>query len=118
MTRLVTVIKKIKLFFACKNRFIYVVLKGTLKGEWLVKIEENSEHIIFFSLPDKHIRNIKKTDFKWGLANKVLETVDVLPKCVYNVCLAEYNLKKTDVNLNNTLNRREQHPTSHTLGSE
>ena len=118
MTRLATIIKGVKLFFASKNRLIYVVLEGTLKGEWLVKVKEEKDCIVFFSLPDKHIRTIKKTDFTWGITNKVLEVVDVLPKSVYNVCLAEYNLKKTDVDLNNTLNRREQHLTSHALGSE
>lgn len=118
MIRLATIVKRLKLFFSPKNRLIYVVLEGTFKGEWLVRVKEEKDYIVFFSLPDKHIRLVKKSDFTWGIANKVLEVVDVLPKSVYNVCVAEYNLKKTDVDLNNTLNRREQHLASHTLGSE
>jgi len=83
-------IKKIKLRLLNKNRYIYVVLQGKFKGEWLVKIKESEEECTFFSLPDKHTRIIPKTEFNWGIANKVLEPVDVLPKSVYDVCLAEY----------------------------
>lgn len=107
MILLVTIIKKLKLFFLPKYRRIYVVLEGRLKGEWLLKVKEEKESIIFFSLPDKHIRTIKNTDFAWGVTNKVVEVVDVLPKSIYNVCIAEYNLKKTDVDFNNTTNRWE-----------
>ena len=117
MTLLATATKKLKLLFLSKNRRIYVVLEGRLKGEWLVKIKEEKDSIIFFSLPDKHIRTVKKQDFTWGLSNKVLEVVDVLPKSVYNVCIAEYNHKKTDVKLNNASNRWEQHLTQDSLGS-
>ena len=117
MTRLATAVKKIKLLLLPKSRYIYVVLEGRLKGEWLVKVKEEKEELIFFSLPDKHIRTIKKADFNWGIANKVLELVDVLPKNVYNVCVAEYNYKKTDANLNNASNRWEQHLTQDPLGS-
>jgi len=62
---------------------------------------------VFFSLPDKFIREIAAKDFDWGIQNKILEPVDVLPKKVYNVCIAEYNLKATDEQKNNALNRRE-----------
>jgi len=109
-----TLIKKIKLSLLPKKRRIYVVLQGHYKGEWLVQVNENA----FFSLPDKHIRNISLNDFKWGLQNKVLEAVDVLPKGVYNICIAEYNLKATDARQNYTFNRRKQHPTPDSLGSE
>jgi hypothetical protein len=118
MTRLATVIKHLKLFFLPKHRFIYVVLEGRLKGEWLVKVKQEKDSIIFFSLPDKHIRTVKKADFDWGIANKILEPVDVLPKSVYNVCIAEYNHKKTNVDLNNSTNRWEQHLAQDALGSK
>lgn len=109
-----TLIKKFKLLFLPKKRRIYVVLEGRYKGEWLVQVNQE----VFFSLPDKHVRNIPLKDFEWGLQNKVLEPVDVLPKRVYNVCVAEYNYKATDVGQNHTLNRREQHPTPDSLDSE
>jgi hypothetical protein len=102
-----TILTKLKLRFLSKQRRIYAVLEGKYKGEWLLKIKQDKENIIFFSLPDKNIRTIPTVDYEWGLQNKVLEPVDVLPKLVYNVCLAEYNLKATDVQKNNALNRRE-----------
>jgi hypothetical protein len=109
-----TLIKKLKLFLLPKKRRIYVVLEGRYKGEWLVQVNKN----VFFSLPDKHVRNISLIDFEWGLLNKVLKPVDVLPKGVYNICIAEYNLKATDARQNYTFNRRKQHPTPDPLGSE
>jgi len=102
-----TILTKLKLAFLPKYRHIYVVLEGQFKGEWLVIIKENKEDIVFFSLPDKHIRTIPIKDYKWGIQNKILEPVDVLPKKIYNVCIAEYNLKATDVQKNNIINRRE-----------
>jgi len=101
------ILTKLKLFFLPKKRRIYVVLEGQYKGEWLVKVKTDKENITFFSLPDKFIRGIPTKDYEWGIQNKVLEPVDVLPERVYNVCLAEYNLKATDVQKNNALNRRE-----------
>ena len=109
-----TLIKKLKLLLLSKKRRIYVVLEGHYKGEWLVRVNKDS----FISLPDKYIRNVTLKDFEWGLQNKVLEPVDVLPKGVYNVCIAEYNLKATDVQQNYTPNRRKQHSTSDSLGCE
>ena len=116
-TRTATVIKKLKLFFTPKRRHIYVVLEGTLKGEWLVQVKSDEKEITFFSLPDKHVRNIPHKDFEWGIANKILEPVDVLPESIYNVCIAEYNHRITDVKHNNS-NRRQQHSTPDTLDSE
>lgn len=104
----------VKLTFLPRERRIYVVLHGRYKGEWLVKVSEG----VYFSLPDKYIRKMPQKEFEWGIKNKVLEAVDVLPKGVYNVCLAEYNLKVTDEQYNNALNRREQHLTQNTLDSE
>lgn len=114
MTRMDSILKKLKLLLLPKKRRIYVVLQGKLKGEWLVRIKDD----VFFSLPDKYIRNIPEKDFVWGLQNNVIEAVDVLPKLIYNVCLAEYNLKATDEQRNNTLSRWEQHDSPDTLDRE
>jgi hypothetical protein len=102
-----TILTKFKLKFLPERRRIYVVLEGQYKGEWFLKIKQEKDNVIFFSLPDKNIRTIPLKDFTWGLQNKVVEPVDVLPEKVYNVCLAEYNLKATDVQKNNAINRRE-----------
>lgn len=113
-----TLIKKLKLLFLPKKRRIYVVLQGKHKGEWLVRMKDTPEEEIFFSLPDKYIHTISKKDLDFGFKNKIIEPVDVLPEPVYNVCLAEYNHKATDVKQNNALNRREQHASQDSLDSE
>jgi hypothetical protein len=113
-----SVIKKLKLAILPKRRRIYVVLEGKYKGEWLVQVKETTDTIVCFSLPDKFVREIPKKEFIWGIINKLLDPVDVLPKSIYNVCLAEYNHKATDEQRNNALDRRKQHSPSDPLGSE
>ena len=100
-------IKWFKIRFLPKKRRLYVVLEGKYKGEWLLLIKSNEKEDTYFSLPDKYIRTIPKTEFAWGLSKKVVEVVDVLPESVYNVCLAEYNYTATDEQRNNTINRRK-----------
>jgi hypothetical protein len=113
-----TIVKKLKLLLLPEKHRIYVVLEGKLKGEWLVKVKQTEEEYTFFSLPDKYVHTIKVKDFDFGIKNKIIEPVDVLPERVYNVCLAEYNYKATDVQQNNTPNRRKQHASSDPLDSE
>jgi hypothetical protein len=113
-----TLIKKLKLLLLPRKRRIYVVLEGKLKGEWLVKVKTTSDGVVFFSLPDKYVHTISQKDLDFGLKNKIIEPVDVLPERVYNVCIAEYNYESTNVKQNNALNRREQHATPDSLDSE
>lgn len=104
--RMVTkILSKLKLIFLPKRRIIYVVLEGKFKGEWLVKIRVEKNTTVCFSLPDKHICKIPNNEFEWGIKNKVLEPVDVLPEAVYNVCIAEYNLKATDIQKREDINK-------------
>lgn len=113
---MVPAVNKLKFLFFPKERYIYVVLEGKYKGEWLVVVKKDDKETTYFSLPDKHIRKIPNKDVEWGLNNKVLEPVDVLPKRVYNVCIAEYNYTAT--NVNKTFNRREQHSSPGSLDRE
>lgn len=105
-------LNKIKQLIYPKNRRLLLVLDGAYKGEWLVQVTKTFDHTVFFSLPDKIERIIPDKDLTWGLKNNVLEVVDVLPKKVYNVCIAEYeNAKHTNI-----INRREQRSTPRALG--
>ena len=105
---------KFKLIFLPRERRLYVVREGTYKGEWLVLINRGAGINIFFSLPDKQERIINDKDLTLGLNKNIVEIVDVLPKGVYNVCKAEYENAKRS----NTLDRREQRPSSRKLGRE
>ena len=110
-TAITALITKLKLTLLPVSRRVYLVTDGSYKGEWLVFVSKTFNHTVFFSLPDKYERIIPDKDIKWGLANKVLIPVDVLPKRVHNVCLAEYELSKRT----NTSNRRQQRPASRSL---
>lgn len=112
---ILTALKKTTI--AIKKRFfperaLYVVTDGIYKGEWLIRIKPGPVESVYMALPDNFTRVIPNKDFNWGLANKVIEVVDVLPEPVYNVCLANYGHRKqpsTDVQRSNSFNRREQH---------
>jgi hypothetical protein len=116
-TGLKTILTRIKEYFYPPERSIYVVREGTFKGEWLVPVAFVPNHTIFFSLPDKHIRTIPNTEVEEGVNKNILDLVEILPKRVYNTCLAEYKLKLKQEN-DNALNRRQQHPTQGVLGSK
>ena len=105
-------IRKLKFKLTPENRHILVVLDGTYKGEWLVQIYKIPQYTVYLSLPDRIERIIPDKDIKWGLDNKVIEKAGIIPKKVYNVCLAEYENAKR----NNTSDRREQHASSRALG--
>ena len=68
-------IKLFKIRFLPKKRRLYVVLEGKYKGEWLILIKSSENEDTYFSLPDKYIRVIPKTEFVWGLSKKVVEIV-------------------------------------------
>lgn len=105
------VLNKLKLALLPSSRRVYLVADGSYKGEWLVRVGKTLGHTVFFSLPDKYERIIPDKDVNWGIANKLLIPVDVLPKKVHNVCLAEYELTKRS----NSTHRREQRPPSRSL---
>lgn len=104
-------IRKLKYKLTPEERHILVVLDGTYKGEWLVRIHKLPNMSVYLSLPDKQERIIPDKEIEWGLKHKVLDKAGILPKKIYNVCKAEYEHAKR----NNTPDRREQHPSSRSL---
>ena len=109
-TAITALIIKIKFAVLPVSRRLYLVTDGNYKGEWLVQVSKTLGHTVFFSLPDKHERIIPDKDVLWGIANKVIIPVDVLPKRVHNVCLAEYEHSKRDSSY-----RRKQHSSPRSL---
>ena len=109
-TAITDLVIKLKLTLLPSSRRVYLVTDGLYKGEWLVRVTKTFGHTVFLSLPDKQERIIPDKDMTWGITNKVIIPVDVLPKRVHNVCLAEYEYAKR-----NPVNRRKQHPSSRSL---
>lgn len=110
-TVITNLVIKFKLKFFAANRRVYLVTDGSYKGEWLVQVSKTIGHTVFFSLPDKYERVIPDKDITWGIANKVIIPVDVLPKRIHNVCLAEYEYSKHA----DSSNRRKQYTPSRSL---
>ena len=107
-------IRKLRYKLTPEDRHIFVVLDGTFKGEWLVRMHKLPNASVYLSLPDKIERIIPDKDIEWGLANKVIDRAGILPKKVYNVCKAEYENAKR----NNTPDRRKQRSAPSSLGSK
>lgn len=110
-TVIANLVIKFKLRFLAANRRVYLVTDGSYKGEWLVQVSKTIGHTVFFSLPDKHERIIPDKDITWGITNKVIIPVDVLPKRIHNVCLAEYEHSKHA----HSSDRRKQYASSRPL---
>jgi len=108
-----TLLKRIKEYFYPPERSIYVVKEGVYKGEWLVPVAFGPGITVFFSLPDKQIRDIPNTEIQEGLEKNIIDLVDNLPKGVYNVCLEEYKLKLKQND--NSPDRRQQYPAQSVL---
>jgi hypothetical protein len=121
---MVSILNRLKILFTPKNRHIFVVRQGPYVGEWLLRVKQDKDTSIFFSLPDKFIRSIPNKDVEWGLKNDVIDIGGVIPQGVYNVCIAEYyNSLSQGKPINepphqSTFNRREQHASPDPLDSE
>lgn len=73
-----------------KNRGIYVVLRGTYSGEYLVFIKADGEDLKFYSIIDKTVHDMTIEIFQRGIKNNIIEFVQVLPQKVYSVVENEF----------------------------
>ena len=102
--------------FRSRNRNILFVRHGEYKGEFFVEVDRKDkckdaggEDVrVFLGLPDKDIHEVTDKDVVDGIKNKVLLIVDKLPREVYNVCLQEYKLLKSEKHKHG--NNRRQSP--------
>ncbi len=84
-----------------KPRGIYAILGGTYSAEFFVFIKETNSHLVFFSLPDKIIRNVPRESFYNGVKNNLVEFIEQLPNKVYKTI--ELQLKGINTNTTNGL---------------
>jgi hypothetical protein len=73
-----------------KTGFIYAVVTGTYAGQLFVFIETTKEDHCFLSIPQMVNRKVPINKFELGLKNKIVETVERLPKQIYNICTKQY----------------------------
>lgn len=78
------------------NRNIFFVRHGIHKGEFLVEVDREKDTRIFLALPDKNIHRVESEEVETGLKKKILLVVEKLPRAVYNVCLKEYQLIRSE----------------------
>jgi hypothetical protein len=60
-----------------------------------VFMEKQDTEYCFLSLPDMKIRQVPIEKFDMGLKEKILDTVNKLPKDVYDTCQKQYKINKT-----------------------
>jgi len=93
-----------KYLFHKPSRNILFVRHGVHKGEFLVEVDCDKDTKTFLGLPDKTIHKVPCEDVRKGIAKKVILVVEKLPRSVYNVCVEEYKLIKSEqqrINNNN-----------------
>ena len=74
-----------------KKRQVYAVTGGKYVGQFFVYITQNEHDYVFLSLPDMEQVTVPCDKFRFGIDNKILDPVSVLPKKVYLMCEAQYN---------------------------
>jgi len=77
-----------------KTRVLYAVTGGAYLGEFFLYMETVEDAYCFLSLPHMHIRIIPIHKFVYAVDNKILDSVDKIPKGVYRVCCAQYRKNK------------------------
>ena len=72
------------------HRHIYAVTTGTYVGEMLIFIQEVGDSYYFLSVPKNLNRKIPKEKFDFGIANNILEFVEIAPKEVNKVAHKQF----------------------------
>ena len=53
-------------------------------------MDQNKDNYKFLSLPSMEQRDVPKDKFYDGINNKIIESVETLPKNIYQICEAQY----------------------------
>ena len=69
---------------------IYAVNNGDYMGEFFVLVE-NSDSLIFLSLPDFYIRKVPTDKYDIGIKENILEFQEKLPQDIFKECIKKYN---------------------------
>ena len=80
------------------ERALYACTAGDYVGKFFVFInvdaDDNNEHKAI-TFPEMNLLVIKDVDVREGIEKKILDLVQILPKDVYETCLAEHEHRKT-----------------------
>ncbi len=79
--------------FSSKSKVIkegssYAVLKGDYYGEIFVLIEHKDNDLFFVSIPNMKVRKVDCEKFKFGIENKILDFIEVVPNGPYKLLKA------------------------------
>lgn len=72
----------------------YAVTRGTYLGEMLFWVETIGKNHCFISVPKNINRDIPQDKFKFGIENKILDIVDIIPTNVFEILQAQYFYNK------------------------
>ena len=73
-----------------RPRFVYAVTGGKYLGELLIYAKSDNSDYYFLTLPEMKSRIIPKEKFNFAIQEGIVETVQKIPKDVYNVCLKQH----------------------------
>lgn len=71
-------------------REIFCVNHGKFTGAHFVFINRTRKGYNFLSLPEQVNMFVSKQDFEHGIKNKILESIEILPDNVYQICEMQF----------------------------
>jgi len=74
-----------------KSRQLYAVTGGKYLGECFLYIKTKNNDLHFLSLPSMESRVVTVEKFEYGLRNKILDPIEIIPVTVYNLCNEHFN---------------------------
>ena len=74
-----------------KRRYLYAVKNGDHAGKFIAYIDTLKDEYCFLSIPGNDKLKIPIKDFETGIDANLVSFVEVLPKNVYKVIVAQHN---------------------------
>lgn len=84
--------KVLKVRFIPQARSLYAFTRFR-KGEFLLFLNTKDNVYEFMQLPDRYIVNLTDAEFNQGIAEKLLDFVEIIPEEVFEVC--KVNIQET-----------------------
>ena len=84
--------KVFKIKFVPQSRSLYAFTRFR-KGEFLLYINKKDNVYEFMQLPDRYIVNLTDAEFSQGIAERLLDFVEIIPEDVFEVC--KVNIQET-----------------------
>ena len=82
---------------------VYAVGTGTYVGELFVFVKKQGDNYCFLSVPKNRNREVPVDKFEFALKHKIIEFVELLPKPIHKLCIAQHQYNEKHTNSRNSI---------------